>query len=267
MSIEFKEKLNDSFKDWGKILTINELLLKVRPDLFEHDFLKSNSRLVFCVCPDDINRIDEVESVEGALTKNYNGEFHLGGLGAYPMGGVSGITAASHHPPDKVENGSRKDGNMIFFVSPHMGLIKNGHGDFMFGKLIRPGQEKITSSCGAMMGFLAALKLAESPDNFSITPDTGSIDPTRIVLHNDLINNYSNELKEMLAIQDENQQVVELFKLNYALVANKAKEMIKEFQIRERYHFKGSIAYLGGITINLGNEDLFLLKDLEYPSN
>jgi len=264
---EFINELNKTYGNWGKILSINNFMLEVRKNLTDHGLEKHNSRLVFSVCPDDVNRIDEVDSVENALTSNYNGEFHLGGLGAYPMGGVSGITAASHHSPDNKSNGEKKHGNLIFFISPHVGLIKNQQGEYIYGKLARPGQQNLTSSCGAMMGFLAALKQAGSPEDFKIAPDNSNTDPTRMVLHGELINNYAPRLSDILAIEDENLQVVNLFKLNYDLVMNKANQMINEFLMKEKEHFKGDIAKISGITVNLGSQDIFIMKDISYPRN
>ncbi|MBD3194098.1 MAG: hypothetical protein GF317_03525 [Candidatus Lokiarchaeota archaeon] len=263
MTDKYFDIMQNRFGDWGECLTINDFMLKIRKDLTENGFLKDNSRLVFSVCPDDVNRIEEVDTIEDALTDNYNGEFHLGGLGGYPMGGVSGITAASHHPPDKVDNGTRKDGNMIFFISPHMGIVEQN--ELLFGKIIRPGQEKLTSSCGAMMGFLSMLEEAGSLENFQIAPDDTYLDPTRIVLHNDLLNNYADRLEQVMSIDDPQKQVVELFKLNYDVVANKGKNMIDAFLEKEKEHFKGNIALISGITVNVPGKDHFVLKDLTYP--
>lgn len=262
--MELENKVQDDFQSWGTVLKPDDFNDEIKNKLSEKGFSKVNSRLVFSVCPDDVNRLEEIDTIENRLTKEYDGEFHLGGLGAYPMGGVSGIIAASHHPPDDVSNGDRTDGNLIFFLSPHFGIIKKD--DYMYGKIIRPGQEKITSSCGAMMGFLGALKEAGDPKNFNIAPDDNSIDPTRIVLHNDLINNYSAQLSELLAIEDSNQQVIDLFKLNSVVVKNKADAMIQEFIKREKDHFKGNIAIINGVTANLPGKDLFILKDLTFPA-
>ncbi|TXT61615.1 MAG: hypothetical protein BAJALOKI2v1_20068 [Promethearchaeota archaeon] len=248
--------------DWGKVLTVDEFMNDVESKLSEMDFNKNNSRLVFSVCPDDVNRLEEKETIENALTGAYNGEFHLGGLGAYPIGGVSGITAASHHPPDDKGNGERKEGNLVFFLSPHMGIMEKDESP-VYGKIIRPGQTKITSSCGAMMGFLAALKDAGSVENFTIAPDDNTVDPTRIVLHNELINNYAGQLTQILGIEDYNKQVIELFKLNYDLVTKKALEMIEEFL--EKEHFEGKISAISGITVNIPGKDLFVLKDFSFP--
>ncbi len=123
---EFIDQLQKDYGSWGKVCNINDFMTEVIRSLSENDFKKENSRLVFSVCPDDVNRLEQRDTIEKGLKKEYDSEFHLGGLGAYPIGGVSGITAASHHPPDNLKGGERKDGNLIFFISPHVGLMKKG---------------------------------------------------------------------------------------------------------------------------------------------
>lgn len=263
---KFLDSTKKYFSDWGTALSINDLMLNIRKNLSENGFQKGNSRLVFSVCPDDINRLEEIDTVEVALTKNYNGEFHLGGLGAYPMGGVSGIIAASHHPPENTMGEERKHGNLIFFVSPHFGIAINDAGNELYGKILRPGQSDLTNSCGAMMGFLAALKECGSPEAFIIAADTTNTDPSRIALHNDLINSYSDRLKAILSVENSNQQVVDLFKLNYDVVMNKIDQMINIFLEKEKEHFKAKIALIAGITINVPGGDRFVLKEISYPN-
>ena len=260
---DYFEQIKEDFGDWGQLKTIGDFNKEFKNKLSEHNFGKDNSRLVFSVCPDDLNRLQEIESIESFLTQKYNGEFHLGGLGSYPIGGITGITAASHHPPDNVKNGERKHGNLIFFISPHVGIIENN--GFLYGKIIRPGQEKLTTSCGAMMGFLDQLKKAGDPSNFKIVPDENNMDTTRITLQKELINNYSQRLKEILSIENQNQQVISLVKLNYDVVMNKSKQMINEFLDKEKEHFKGNIIVFGGITINIPKKTLFMMKDVILP--
>jgi hypothetical protein len=262
--MDLLEKLRTDYEDWGQLYDISEFMERISSELSENNFKKDNSRLVYSVCPDDVNRLQGLNTIENALTNEYNSEFHLGGLGAYPMGGVSGIIAASHHPPDRIVNGERKGGNLIFFISPHMGVIENER--YLYGKIIRPGQEKITNSCGAMMGFLDALEDVGSLDNFEVVSDPNDVDPTRVVLHTELINNYEEWLNKILQMDDPNEQVVDLFKLNYDLVIKKTDEMIKEFLELERDHFEGNIAVIGGITVNTTSGDNFILKEIKFPN-
>ena len=102
-----------------------------------------------------------------------------------------------------------------------MGLAQTEAGKIIPGKVIRPGQNKFTFACGAIMGFLSALKQAGGPSKFKIAPDETNTDPTRIVLHSELITKYSKELNNIMALDSEEKQVIEMFKLNYKVVMNK----------------------------------------------
>ena len=258
---EYAEIINQYYDSWGSLLDVGDFTNKVGDQLSEKGFSKDNSRLVFSVCPDDVNRLNVRETAEKALVKQWDSEFHLGGLGAFPIGGITGITAASHHPPDKVSGESREEGNLIFFVSPHVGVVKQEN--LILGKMIRPGQEKLTSSCGAMIGFLAALKEAGNVESFKIAPDAENLDPTRVVLQNAIISQYSKNLDTLLNESDDNKQVADIFKVNYDLVDTTTKKMISTFM--EREHFEGNIAFIGGITVNMPGKDMFILRDVSFP--
>ncbi len=257
---KFIEQIKNDFGKWGKIYTVKDLISEIKKSLFEHDFNRKNSRLVFSVCPDDINRIFERDTVENALKKQFNGEFHLGGLAAYPIGGVAGLTAASHHVPDNIVKGEREKGNLILFVSPHTGL-RNGE-SYIYGDVIRPGHVKPTSSCGAMIGFLNQLKQYKNPQEFDMPEDEVNIDPTRVVLHRELVNNHGDNLRKILEMRENNQQVIALTKLNYDLVMEKTKLIIKKFL--EKESFKGNIVIIGGITVNHLKGDDFILKEIVF---
>ncbi|TFF96117.1 MAG: hypothetical protein EU544_01350 [Promethearchaeota archaeon] len=260
---EIINSLNNYFDQWGTILTIPDFLSEIQ-DIFSKSFFsRENSRLVFSVCPDDINRLDERKTVENALKENYGGEFNLGGLGAYPIAGLSGMIAASHHLPDDIKSEKRKAGNLLFYVSPHFGILQQR--ELLYGKIIRPGQKKITDSCGAIMGFLSALKTSGSSKTFIVPPDADYLDISRFVLQTELKSLFSEEIDKLLDITETNLQVAELFKLNYDLVLLKSKVMIDEFLKKES--FEGHIGVIGGLTVNLAREDLFILKDLFFPKN
>lgn len=253
------KQLKKDFENWGKVLSIKDFVLEISKSLSDHNFTADNSRLVFSVCSDDINRLFERETLENSLKEVYNGEFHLGSLGAYPIGGITGITAASHHVPDDIVDDERKEGNLIFFVSPHMGLwIEN---DVTYGKTLRPGQKKFTSSCGALMGFLNQLKQYKSAKDFK-TPEIDASDLARMILYRELLNANSNALNEIIKQKNENQQVIALAKLNHDIILNKTKATIDIFL--KKNHFEGRIVIISGVTVNAPKFDLIVLKDVYY---
>jgi hypothetical protein len=256
---ELNEILNRDFENWGIIFSVKDFIDKVKENFLKFGFNSINSRLVFCVCPDDINRLRERETIEKSLTAEFNGEFHLGNLAAYPIGGITGIIAASHHVPDKIVDNRAKEGNLIFFISPHVGLSTEG--GVSYGKIHRPSQNKLSSCCGAMMAFLDQLKQCKSLQDFKILGDEMS-DPTKILLYKAFLNSYSDKLLDIYRIKNENEQVITLAKLNYELVLNKLKSLINYFS--ENYHIDGDYVLIGGITINTSLKDFLVLKDFEF---
>ena len=248
---EYKDKIELTFRDWGKVLNVGEFIEEIKKTLDPSEFNGENSRLIFSVCSDDCNRLAERETIEKALTKTYGREFHLGGLAGYPIGGVSGIIAASYHVPDITcaESQQIRKGNLIFFISPHLGLIKKE--DFYFGRLVRPCQESPSGCCGTMMGFLSALKQAKSVENLYLNAYEPNLDPTMVILYEVLINEYSEQLKEILALDDVNNQIIRLSMLNHELISKKVSTMIDVFLKREKESYQGKIANINGLVADI----------------
>jgi hypothetical protein len=72
---------------------------------------------------------------------NFWGEvFPMGGISGAPFGGKTGFTAFSHHVPD--------NGNIILIYGPHVGISEDGD----VGKCLRPGQNAVSTACGAVVG-------------------------------------------------------------------------------------------------------------------
>ena len=256
--LDTHQKLKELYKSWGTPLDVDEFISTISEKLESSGFRADNSRLAFSVCPDDLNRLDSRKTIERALVKQYDGEFHLGSLGAYPIAGKTGIVAASHHAPAIIEQDGSAEGNLIIFASAHVGFQPDDGG--LFGKVKRPGQEKITTCCGAMMGFLRRLKESKSTSIFNSNIEN-RIDIAREVFFSELASNFTPELTRLLSIKEENRQVIELSKINYALISLKLKEIVTSF-VNEN-DFEGQIALIGGITVNLTEEDHFIWKEFE----
>lgn len=94
------------------------------------------------VCADDINVSTDFRRV---LTR----PFTLGGLGGLPFAGLTGMVAFSHHIPD--------NGSAFIFYGPHIGITDEGE----LGKMRRPGQAELSSSCGALMLALSRLEIED----------------------------------------------------------------------------------------------------------
>lgn len=94
------------------------------------------------ICSDDLNSV-------GIPKTGMIGPFVQGGLDGYPFVGRTGIGAFSHHLPD--------GGAAMMFVGPHVGITQAGQ----VGMVMRPGQAKATTCCGAAAEGLRKLEAGE----------------------------------------------------------------------------------------------------------
>lgn len=251
------DQLQKDFDGWGTACDADGLLARMMDDLGAKEFSIENTRIVFSVCPDDINRLHERRTIEGVLSGKWNGDFHLGSLAAYPVSGVTGIAAASHHAPDRHVGNACVEGNLLFFASAHVGFMPGEH--VKYGKILRPGQERETTCCGAMMGFLALLKDRKSCSNLDLDLND-PLDIARQVVFCELAKHHGPALDALLAIADGNKQVIELAKINNDLVEGAIKRMVAAFL--GRGHCENRIALVSGITINAPAEDYFVLREI-----
>ncbi len=254
-----EEILRKVFGKWGKVYDVDEFIFQVTSELQKHEMYADNSRLVFSVCPDDINRLNTRKTVENALIKEYNGNFHLGSLAGYPACGITGAVAASHHAPEALVGSRMEEGNLIFFVSSHIGLVSDK--EITFGKVLRPGQHAASNSCGAMCGFLKALNEGKVVPGQPIEADEED-DDVKVILFNKLLTEYKQEITEIKALNSENEKLVRLAQVNLALNMKHAQSIVN--RLKSKHHFEGAIAIIGGITINTQRHDYFVLHDLVF---
>jgi Limiting CO2-inducible proteins B/C beta carbonyic anhydrases len=73
----------------------------------------------------------------------------LGALNGFPFAGLTGMSAFTHHVPE--------DGAIFIFHAPHVGITKSGS----VGEILRPGQTKASTCCGAARAALAKLERGE----------------------------------------------------------------------------------------------------------
>jgi len=106
-----------------------------------YGFTPENTRFAEGGCCDEINE-PELE-----LLERYWGErFKFGGLAGYCHGGRSGLGAVSHHVPEV--DGEK---NLLLVGGPHIGIHRG-----KWGKIPRPGQPDLTTSCGSLCAVLSA---------------------------------------------------------------------------------------------------------------
>ena len=81
--------------------------------------------------------------------------FPLAGLAGFPFTGKTGWHAFSSHCPE--------DGNIVILFAPHVGVDATGK----VGSVLREGQSKSSSACGAAIGALGACKASDDAGNFA----------------------------------------------------------------------------------------------------
>lgn len=143
----------------------NEHILRHYPDakdsnLLVETFLQTygippgNILLGNSVCSDDLNNIQYPPSAKDML-----GPFNLGGLNGFPFTGLTGMGAFSHHYPDR--------GVMLIFYGPHIGISNSG----VVGEILRPGQTRLSTCCGAAQAALKKLELYQITPGDPAEPD------------------------------------------------------------------------------------------------
>ena len=107
----------------------------------QYGFTPANTRFAEGGCCDEINE------PECLFMETYWGErFKFGGLAGYCHGGRSSLGAVSHHVPQV--DGQK---NLLLLAGPHIGYHQGE-----WGRIPRPGQPDLTTSCGSLCAVLQA---------------------------------------------------------------------------------------------------------------
>jgi hypothetical protein len=141
-----EQKIREHFPKAEAGSHITETYLAYLADYYKEDLKK----MLFAtsVCADDINVSTDFRRV---LTR----PFTMGGLGGIPFAGFTGMVAYAHHIPD--------GGSGFIFYGPHIGITDGGE----LGRMRRPGQARLSNSCGALM--LALSRLESEDDIYVLT--------------------------------------------------------------------------------------------------
>lgn len=121
-----------------------------------HGFRAENTIAFASVCRDEV-ALSLVEAIE----KTWGEVFTFSSLGGMLTLGKTGFSAAQQHAP--IEHGRER---YAYYALPHIAIDAQGE----FGNYYRPGRQKVSHACGALVAFhheLAngALELALDPDD------------------------------------------------------------------------------------------------------
>jgi len=204
-------------------------------------FNASNTIFGYSSCADEINRV--VTRLSGYY--NNGSDFPLGGLSGYPFRGITGFSALSHHVPN--------NGNLIILYAPHVGISESGE----FGRIRRRDQSHDTDACGSAIAFMKKYETAMEEGNKFI-PTSDSHDLEQSVIESKLMEKYG-ELK------NDHSNMRALVEANYSIVEEEILEIIEVVG----KSFKGNIALIGGVMINIGggHPSYFDLRRFEFRKN
>ncbi len=104
--------------------------------------------------------VDDVLNTKSPFSEHMvKGPFNFGGLGGVPFTGLTGLSAYSHHVPDS--------GAALLVVGPHIGYSEESG----WGMILREGQDKTTTCCGALMAALSKLEAQKIAKESPHEPD------------------------------------------------------------------------------------------------
>ncbi|WP_298860029.1 hypothetical protein [uncultured Gimesia sp.] len=180
---------------------------------------------------------DDLVATNQTLNQEFDGPFHLGGLAGFPFTGKTGMTAYANH--------IHEGGTAFILYGPHIGIAADGS----IGNMLRPGQSRCTSTCGALVGAVTQIESGRAPAS-----EYDDFQQPQIIK---MLSPYQGRIFSASApIQEATQICYELIheQINQILDAT-----INEFSCKR-------IVLVGGILINtdVGAEDYMTVENSEY---
>lgn len=189
----------------------------------EKEYQSNLTKMLFAtsLCSDDVN-------VSTDFRKVLARPFSMGGLGGLPYSGLTGMVAFAHHIPD--------GGDAFIFYAPHIGISDRG----VLGEMRRPGQRKLTNSCGALM--LGLERLQQQSEVY--VPINSELDYQQILLERTVM----PYKQRILQANNPKKEITEVF---YEEIHKKIQLLVK--MSKKEFACK-RIFLLGGIIINTSPE-------------
>eukprot|EP01006_Ploeotia_vitrea_P030061 TRINITY_DN62521_c0_g1_i1.p1 TRINITY_DN62521_c0_g1~~TRINITY_DN62521_c0_g1_i1.p1 ORF type:complete len:571 (+),score=96.70 TRINITY_DN62521_c0_g1_i1:31-1713(+) len=197
-------------------------------------FTRDNTLFAHSTCVDEVNNADP-NSITPRLHAAFGGaSFPLGGLAGVPWAGKTGFGAFSAHIPD--------GGNAFVLFAPHIGINSGS-----LGKLLRNGQSKGSTCCGAGVAAWNAIKSGATGggevDPYDYQQSTLVEQIRQRVGENDVLN-------AMLAAggakteEDESRAMYAVGQIIYEISCDYMRNMYKQPP-------QGNIVFMGGMQINM----------------
>ena len=109
-------------------------------ELQRHGFRAENTIAFACVCRDEIT-LPLVEDIQ----RTWGEAFIFSSLGGLPVLGKTGFLAAQQHAP--IDEGGLE--RYVYYALPHIAIGAQGE----LGVYYRPGRQKVSHACGALVAF------------------------------------------------------------------------------------------------------------------
>lgn len=260
--------------------------------LRHRNYTPTNTLLGSSVCSDEINQTPTsmVPSLERALSSSgafgipargsRRGTFQLGGLGGLPFVGTSGMTAFYHHTPHLHQQQKQKvggtslaadtstttTGKLVILFGPHVGISESGE----LGKIVRPGMQEETASCGAATAAYQAISQEASRTKGSIATTRGENGSHFDFQEEYIIDNLKKKLATLAGKEAKggDETIAFVTKKMYELVWDLIKLEIDAVTAKDDFWTDVSeITLLGGIIINRNaksGEDYFQPLTMKY---
>jgi len=143
-------------REFPEVIPQDQFVARSYEGLHRHGFRAENTIAFASVCRDEVT-LSLVEDIE----KTWGEVFTFSSLGGMLTLGKTGFLAAQQHAP--IEDGRER---YVYYALPHIAIGAQGE----FGIYYRPGRQKASHACGALIAFqqeLASrsLQLALDPDD------------------------------------------------------------------------------------------------------
>ena len=109
-----------------------------------HGLVSEKTLAMVGVCRDELT-----DALTEPIRATWGPPFRMSGLAGMLFLGQAGLRAAQHHAP-----GADGRQRYVVYAMPHIGIDAGGR----IGYVNRPGQDLITTACGALQGFRAELE-------------------------------------------------------------------------------------------------------------
>jgi hypothetical protein len=218
---------------YNKAVSVTDLKNTIKTEFEVNEVPISNSIWGTSICSDEINNSF---LVLGDLFKA-PGPFFFGGISGLPFTGKTGFAAFASHIPEQ--------GAAMILYGPHVGVTSDGE----FGKVLREGQSKPSSSCGSLIAGLNAVKKGTILD----------------VSHNDYQQGQVNRIltENHAAITKADHDIIETTEVAYDQIKRELTDIIGA---GIENLSTSPLLLLGGVIINTDwdKEDLFDVRDVTW---